>query len=370
MIYIAGISIALFISALLLNKQNRSRSDTFLLIWMFLIAAHLYLFYTNFTEQLFGIPHLLGIEIPLPLVHGVFLYYYVSSVTDQLPQKNRAILLHLIPIISGYLYLLPFFMLPAQQKVRLYENGMSGYEMFMAAGLKLIFLSGIVYVVWSSLLLRKHQRNIRNQFSNVEAISLRWLKFLVYGLGGIWCIVIFVNKDDYIFAGVSVFAILIGFFGLQQKDIFGVGKSILYRNEAENFLLKDEKEKYAKSGLNDKAAEDLFKNLMILIDDQDYYKRNDLSLTDLASELRVHPNYLSQIINEKAGKSFYDFINTYRVEEFKRLIKIPANRHFTLLALAYDCGFNSKSSFNRYFKQKTGQTPSQYVKSLVTRENQ
>ncbi len=83
----------------------------------------------------------------------------------------------------------------------------------------------------------------------------------------------------------------------------------------------------------------------------------------MALELGTHPNYLSQIINEKEGKSFYDFVNSFRVEEFKRLVKDSKNKQFTLLALAYDCGFNSKSSFNRYFKKNTGKTPSEFVKS-------
>jgi AraC-like DNA-binding protein len=62
--------------------------------------------------------------------------------------------------------------------------------------------------------------------------------------------------------------------------------------------------------------------------------------------------------------NFYDFVNRYRLEEFKKLASDPKNRQFTMLALAFDCGFNSKSSFNRYFKKATGQTPSQYFTAL------
>jgi AraC-like DNA-binding protein len=90
------------------------------------------------------------------------------------------------------------------------------------------------------------------------------------------------------------------------------------------------------------------------------YKKSDLSINDLASRLGVHPNNLSQTINQKEKKNFYDFVNTYRFEEFKRLISLQKNQQYTLLSLAYDCGFSSKSSFNRYFKKATGQTPSEY----------
>ena len=79
----------------------------------------------------------------------------------------------------------------------------------------------------------------------------------------------------------------------------------------------------------------------------------------------IHPNHLSQIINELEGKNFYEFVNQYRIEEFKRLVSFPKNHQFTLLSLAFECGFNSKSSFNRYFKKSTGQTPSQYFTQVT-----
>lgn len=74
-------------------------------------------------------------------------------------------------------------------------------------------------------------------------------------------------------------------------------------------------------------------------------------MSDLARQLDIHPNYISQVINSVEQKNFYDFINEHRVEEFKQLVSLPENQHFTLLALAFECGFNSKTSFNRNFKK-------------------
>lgn len=364
MIYVVGISIALFISALLLNKKGKSKSDIFLFIWMLLIAVHLFLFYISFSKTIEIFPYLLGLEIPLPLLHGVFLYYYVSSVTNQFPKKNWVALLHLVPALVGYIYLIPFFQLSAKEKVNFFDNNGHGYEIFMNLGLTLIFLSGIIYVVWSIILLKKHKIIIRNQFSDIEGINLKWLQFLTYGLGAIWCIVIFMNNDQYIFLGVSIFAILIGFFGVQQSAIFNNERIILNSSNEESYSNGNKKEKYARSGLSDEYAEDVYKNLIQLMTEKKYYKRNNIFLNDLATELGIHPNYLSQIINEKEEKNFYDFINIFRVEEFKRLVNVPENKQFTLLALAYDSGFNSKSSFNRYFKKYTGKTPSQYMNFL------
>lgn len=357
MIYIAGVSIALFISALLFNKKQKSNSDIILLLWMLLMSAHLSLFYANYFGEI--PPSLIGLHLPMPLLQAVFLYFYVASVTNQFPKKKTTLLLHLLPALLSYLFLLPFFLLSAEEKVTILENKGKGYsELFGIINLVFIFASGVIYVCWSSLLLWKHKKNIRNQFSDIEDINLRWLKFLIVGIGAIWVIVIFFNNGFYIFRGVAIFVILIGFFGVQQRDIFSNVKSL------KQLPSKEKKEKYASSGLSAEIAENLYKNLIEQLTKESYYTESALSLNDLAQKLDISPNYLSQIINEKEGKNFFDFINAFRVEEFKRLIAIPTNQQYTLLALAYDCGFNSKSSFNRSFKKHAGLTPSQYAISV------
>ena len=92
------------------------------------------------------------------------------------------------------------------------------------------------------------------------------------------------------------------------------------------------------------------------------YKNSELTLADLSQKLNVHPNVLSQVINSAEQKNFYDYINCQRIEEFKRIILLPENQKFTLLSLAFECGFNSKTAFNRNFKKATGISPSEYLK--------
>ena len=87
------------------------------------------------------------------------------------------------------------------------------------------------------------------------------------------------------------------------------------------------------------------------------YLEPELSLSDLAVKLKTNTSVLSAAINSNFGKNFNDFVNEYRVEEFKKQIKLPENQHYTLLAVAFDCGFNSKATFNRAFKKFTGQAP-------------
>lgn len=93
------------------------------------------------------------------------------------------------------------------------------------------------------------------------------------------------------------------------------------------------------------------------------YLNPDLSLRSLAKELDIHPNQLSWLLNESIGKNFNAYINHYRVKEFKRLAKDPSKAHITVIGLAYESGFNSKTVFNTYFKKETGLTPKQFVKN-------
>ena len=102
------------------------------------------------------------------------------------------------------------------------------------------------------------------------------------------------------------------------------------------------------------------------MENEKLYLDNNLSLKQLSEKLDIHPNYLSQIINERLNKNFYDFVNEYRVNEFKKITLLPKNKNFTLLSLAYDCGFNSKSSFNNVFKKFTKQTPSEFLKNPIS----
>ena len=354
MIYIAGISIAIFFEFLLLAKKNKTHADRILLWWMFVICLNLFLFYMLDTEQSYKYTFLLGLMIPIPFLHGVFTYFYVASATNQFPKRWYVQLAHFIPTFATCIYLIPFMLRPANEKVYVYQNEGIGYEPFLMITYIGVIAFGLGYVIWSLILLRKHQKNIRDQYANVEHVNLNWLKTIIIGLGVIWIIAIIDSGDQFIYIGVSFLIFTMAFFGIKQVALIQPVEE------------KPKQKKYAKSGMKKDQSDELYAKLKEYVDnDEEWFMQTDLTIQDLASRLNVHPNYLSQIINEREEKNFFDFVNSYRLKAFAELIQHPESQRLTLLALAYDCGFNSKSSFNRYIKKTTGLTPTEYHKSPI-----
>ena len=104
----------------------------------------------------------------------------------------------------------------------------------------------------------------------------------------------------------------------------------------------------------------LVNDLINYVENEQPYLNGSLTIEILSKETGIPKHYLTQIINEHLHKNFYNFINEYRVNKVIEMMKKDAEQSYTILALAFDAGFNSKSSFNTIFKKFTGKTPSQY----------
>lgn len=127
-------------------------------------------------------------------------------------------------------------------------------------------------------------------------------------------------------------------------------------------IVIEQKKKYKKSSLNPEETTLYYEQLQNLIQKEAPFLKPNLGLRELAHMLHLHPNKLSELLNDKIGKNFSEFINYYRVERFKELAILPKNSHLSLLGIAYESGFNSKTSFNTFFKKETGMTPKAYLK--------
>ena len=165
-----------------------------------------------------------------------------------------------------------------------------------------------------------------------------------------------------------------GFFGIKQQIIYSIpstesNQTYQIKKDETTDIIEEKQEKkplkqYQKSGLKKTDSQNYLEELLLYMEEKKPYLDGKLSLKQIALALDISTNHLSQVINENLEKNFFDFVNEYRVDLVKEKMAVSSNRKYTLLALAYDCGFNSKSSFNAIFKKKTGLTPSQYLKSL------
>lgn len=305
----------------------------------------------------------MGVEFPLPLIHGPFLLLYVFSLIRPKPIFRKMDWLHFVPIVTCYLFLLPdgFFTTAPELLEFAFETVKNAPPLYWQFFEKLISISGVVYVIWSLIALHRHKKTIEDNFSDLEKINLNWLKKLILGMAVIWVIVIFMDNSDYIFLAVSGFVFIIGYFGFKQGQVF-TDNAV----EITEISEKNGKNKYEKSSLTEEKSLKYLKELNQLIEEEKPYLESKISLKELAERLNIHPNHLSQVINEKLNLNFYDFINGHRIEEFKKRLSEDKSKKFTLLAHAYDSGYSSKSSFNEVFKKFTDMTPSQYQKQLHT----
>jgi AraC-like DNA-binding protein len=386
-LYFSAIVLSFFLAFLILTKRNKSYPDYLLFGWLCAIGTHLYSRYLFVEGNGTTYPSLIVLGFSLPLAHGPFLYLYTRV---QLTGSTfRPLdLLHFLPAAASVLVFSDFHALPYDAKVDVFRQLGKGYETRLLINTIVLSASGVIYILASFKKLVTYRRNIVHQFSNTEKIRLDWLLYLMIWMVVIWSAVLFTRNDSLIFGAASLFVLWLGYFGIRQVKIFSQphaggrelpGTTTEKENHpaaqkenngslpgrAEEAVLPADVSKYQRSGLGEAEAELIGERLKALLAEQKPFKNPDLKLDELAKALDVHPNHLSQVINSIEKKNFYDLINELRVKEFIDQVSQPGNRQFTILAIAYECGFNSKTSFNRNFKKYTGHTPSDFVKSRV-----
>jgi AraC-like DNA-binding protein len=376
-IFLLGSAQALLMVLLLLNKKGRTTADHILTAWLFFMGLHLLDYYLNVSGFTQNHPHLMGIGSGFPMLEGPFMFIYVSVVISKTGKFKLAYLLNIIPFLIYMVFLVfDFYTLSASEKIAYYE------QVAVEAPLDLRIMSfpniilGPIYVVWSLIKLRKHKRNISEDFSYTDEINLKWLSYVLTGLGAVFLVVIIsnilvhlpfltVDMHDYIiYIAFAISVFFLGFFGLKQQAIYNFIPEANINLDAQKKGKKAKESQYLHSGLKPQEAEKYKLQVLEYFEKERPYLNGKLSLREVADHLNISVNHLSQVINEQLGKTFFDFVSDYRVEEVKSRLAKSDLQNFTLLAIAYDSGFNSKSSFNTVFKRSTGKTPSQYAKSL------
>ena len=372
MVFIIGGTLAFFFEFLLLSKKNKSLPDKLLAVWMFILGLHLFLFYFTYTGLDFKYTILLAIDMPFPFLHGPMLFLYTASITGRLKNWKMLHLLHFLPFLFFYIYYAPFFIMTPHDKIAFVNKFISGYQdIYTKFSYPAMLISAITYLVLTFFMIRRHQRDIRDFYSySSEKINLHWLRNLLIGMAVVWIVVIVANawvrdirSDVAIYVTVVLFVISMGYFGIRQGNIF-VTPLHIQTGQKNDITEASNTKRYIKSGLKESDAKEIQNKLVTMMEGEKVFLDEELSLTKLSDQIGVLPNYLSQVINERFEKNFYDFVNAYRIEEFKKLALDTRNKNKTLLALAMESGFASKASFNNSFKRYTGQTPTEYLSAF------
>jgi AraC-like DNA-binding protein len=293
---------------------------------------------------------------------GPLLYFYVRSVVYRDFTWRRGHLIHTVPLA---LYLFSLAVVAVIDPASLINIG-SLKAGFFGAVVMPIF-AGIIsfqilsYLAASLWALRSYRVRLRDSYSSLDKLSLSWLQLIIGGIGLIWVIgainslVAMGAREGKPWPWLSIVNMLI---------IFGIANIIIFKGlkQPEIFSGIEEKPKYEKSPLTDEESERLAGSLKAFMESKKPHLVPGLSLSDLAKEMAVPPRALSQTINSRLKKNFVDFVNSYRVEEAKRLLSESSVNGKTILEIAYEAGFNSKSVFNKAFKKNAGAPPKEFRK--------
>ena len=367
---------ALFFILLLLTKEPKSGADKLLSFWMGLIALQLFFYYDNLSAQ----PVLpIYLQIPffaIPLLNSAVLYFYINELAFSEPFNWTFKLIHLLP------YLLfnfgCFYICCTGKDALVLANGFPHFSStvnkpveYTLTGL-LALVPGCYSIAALSILI-KYQKALPHNYSYTEKISLNWLKWMVMVLLALFIglfLLIKYGRDfgwvnhQNLFAVVgsvlTLYVFFIGFLGFRQQSFAHKPNSQSQADAEKEILIPLS---YQKSGMSDARVEEFHNLLNLHMLQHQPYLDDTLSLRTLATQLSITPNQLSQVINQKTESNFFTYVNRYRVEAVKLKLADPAMAHYSILSIAFDCGFRSKSAFNKVFKEITGLTPAEYQKT-------
>jgi AraC-like DNA-binding protein len=341
-----------------IKKKNRT-ANRILAVFIFLISITLLsrLVYVEGVSIVNKYPHLYLIpDIPM-FLYGPLFYFYIKSLLNKDAISIRKVWPHFIPALIHILIMSVYlFESRMEYAQRLMENNL--IELPWAPYLA-ILQSGI-YIVYSYAIYKRYLGRIKDNLS--FRFSLRylhiifilificWLAWLISALGPAVQSITGFEYIDYNIAWValSFTTFSLAYFAIIQQDIFKLDVIPV---------------KYERSGLSSEQLDALKEKLSRCMDSQKPYLNPKITLNDLSGIAEIPAKDLSRLINERFSVNFFDFVNMYRIREFKELSKKDNYKNMTILAAAFDAGFNSKTTFNTAFKKHTNTTPAEFVKN-------
>jgi len=317
------------------------------------------------TRYIMQVPFAIQIFSPFQFLIGPLLFLYVKTLTLGKAELGKNYLLHFIPTVLCFVYYLPLYFQDRESKLEYLLDALQNYP--IPEWLIKSYLLGfhiLMYLILSVYVLIKLSKKSSQQSNIIENKNLPWLRnFLIIALV-VWAVGVFrlffaynLRPETMLISplSLSIWVYILGYLALRSPEVLaGVEENLL-----------PPAKRYEKSTLTSVKAKNTLGKLLQLMTDEKPFTDGELTLQKLAEQLSISPHHLSQIINEQLNQNFFDFINSYRIEEVKRIMADSNYKHLSIIAIAEEAGFSSKSSFNSIFKKNTGMTPSQFRKNLV-----
>jgi AraC-like DNA-binding protein len=351
------ISQSVFASGMLWFSAQNKLSNRLLAILLFAIALWL----TDDFMRIGGLyrqkPSLYFMPIFYSFSFGPLIWFYVRSLTNHNFHFTRKHLLHFIPVIlQACLYW--FLAFKSYQFKNWYWQSVHQPYTYRIE-FDGTWISLMVYLVLSIRLLQKYQGWVVNNFSEVSLIRLNWLKIILAVLLVLcvqWTVEIILRdfgnsyfQYDFTVELLGIVALVLGVAGWRQSNL----SEVSYNQE--------EQDEQARTKAPFEPDPLVLEQITRAMEQDRLYLNPTLTLVELAKALKLNPKTVSRNINAGFDKSFNDLVNEYRVAEVKRRLKSPDVDRMTILGIAYESGFNSKTTFNRIFKQVTGNAPTEFI---------
>ena len=361
--YLFSSLIGFFIFILLLLKKQKDKVAALLIgAFIFINAIFIFQIFLFLTNLKFRTPHIVYLSSLTIYLYGPLIYFYFKRITLNYKFKKWD-LLHLLPTAFILVLFIPVFLLPAQEKLNIMLDVGSfdrrPYLLFTVST-KIISL-----VIYGYLLLRLYLKSKKKIALFTPALQ-SWLRNMV----------VFVEfyVVSYLVYGILIMQVQPHYNFLFHIQVGAIATMVLYIGYNSylrpNMFAKDQKglsqvkNKYKKSSLTPSFSKELKEKLIYLLENEKVYKKSNINLDYLAEKLDTTRHNASQVINENFNVSFFELINTYRIEETLEILKNDTEKRMNIIEVAYEVGFNNKVSFNKSFKKHLSQTPSQYIGGL------
>lgn len=351
----------ILVAALSKVKDKNESANRFLRLFILLISLTLIgriILETNLKDDL---PNFLAVPDGIIFIYGPAFYFYLKKLFLGSKKETSNFYIHLIPAFLFIVISTPFYFHPENNIRQLWD----GYKPIIW-GLAELFglLHNILYGIMSVWLFKRYQQSSDNYFSfkqyptylkSILILVVTVLLFWTYALGSLitgYSNILTSVGYNIVWFILPCITYALGYFAMYQPDVF---------------KMPTVEEKHKPEKLNLEGLGTLKSKIEGVMNDKKPYLDPKLSLNQLAELLEITPHVLSRVINTSFGLKFNDFVNTYRIEEFKKISIEKKYESMTVLAMAFDAGFNSKTTFNTAFKKLTQITPNEYLKTRKER---